>query len=369
MKPFFVALLLCLIPVSVFSQSDHSTDLFKILRANDSLLFTVGFNTVDTSVFEKLLSDNFEFYHDEAGIISSKESFITTIRALAKLPYKPRRALVEGSLEVYPLTKKGKLYGAVQNGQHQFFATEPGKPEYITSIATFSHLWLLENGKWKLSRVLSYDHHEPAKITESKLFKDRAETEQWLVKNRIPALGIGYIKNGKIQEATVYGKNKNGTPYPKNTIFNVASLTKPITAIVALKLIEAGQWSLDEPIYQYWTDPDVAKDPRSEKITTRLILSHQTGFPNWRYQRPDGKLAFEFDPGTKYQYSGEAYEYLRKALEQKFQKPLEQLAGELIFRPLQMNDTKFFWDSTVDESRFAEWYKGDGKSQIGRAHV
>ena len=118
-------------------------------------------------------------------------------------------------------------------------------------------------------------------------------------------------------------------------------MTKPIKAIIALKLIDAVKWDLDEPIYKYYTDPDVANDPRAKLLTTRIILSHQTGFPNWRSNNADEKLSFEFKPGTKYQYYGEGYEYLRKSLEKKFKKSLEQLASELIFNPLKMKDTRF----------------------------
>jgi CubicO group peptidase (beta-lactamase class C family) len=71
-------------------------------------------------------------------------------------------------------------------------------------------------------------------------------------------------------------------------------------------------------------------------------------------------LVFEFDPGTKYQYSGEGYEYLRKALEKKFHKSLEELAKELIFKPLKMNDTRFVWDKTMDSTRFAKWHNESG---------
>jgi len=159
----------------------------------------------------------------------------------------------------------------------------------------------------------------------------------------------------------VFGELQTNKPAPINTIWNVASMTKPITAIVALKLINAGKWDLDEAIYKYYTDPDVANDPRTKLLTTRIILSHQTGFPNWRGNNEDGKLSFEFEPGTKYQYSGEGYEYLRKALEKKFKKSLEQLASELIFKPLKMKDTKFIWDDKTDSTRFAKWHNEQGK--------
>ncbi len=193
-------------------------------------------------------------------------------------------------------------------------------------------------------------------INETLLFKNRRETEKWLIKNHIPVLGIGHIKDSKLVEITLYGELEKGKAAPENTIFNVASLTKPVTALVALKLINEGQWSLDEPVSNYWVDPDIAADPRTKTLITRIILSHQTGFPNWR----KGKLTFEFDPGTKYQYSGEGFEYLRRALENKFHKPLDQLAKELIFKPLQMNDTRYYWDKQMDETRFAKWFNKEG---------
>jgi CubicO group peptidase (beta-lactamase class C family) len=58
------------------------------------------------------------------------------------------------------------------------------------------------------------------------------------------------------------------------------------------------------------------------------------------------KLSFLFEPGTKYSYS-EGFEYLRKALENKFHKTLQQLADELIFEPLEMNDTRYVWDKKL----------------------
>ncbi len=362
MKTVTITILLVLTSLNLFSQVDKSSELFKTLQKQDSLLFNVGFNTCDITQFENIISDSFEFYHDQAGIINSKADFITSIKNnICKLSYKARRELVDGSLQVFPLEKNGVMYGAVQTGKHRFYALEKDKPEYLTSVAQFTNVWLLEKGQWKLSRCLSYDHQDKEdSINEKLLFKDKAETEKWLVQKRIPALGIGYISDGKIKEIKVYGELEKGRPAPDNSIFNVASLTKPVTALVALKLVNAGEWDVDEPLYKYWTDPDIASDPRTKKLTTRHILSHQTGFPNWRRKNADGKLAFEFDSGTKYQYSGEGFEYLRRALEKKLGKTLDQLASELIFKPLGMNDTRYYWDSTMDESRFAKWHEGNG---------
>ena len=158
MKKHMLIVFLCLGSINVLAQSDTST-LYKILMAKDSVLFNVGYNTCDIATFGTLLSENFEFYHDEAGITSSKPEFIKNVQeGLCKLPYKATRQLVVNSMAVYPLRKKGVLYGAIQTGEHRFYAREPGKSEYLTSTAKFTSVWLLEAGDWKLSRVLSYNH-------------------------------------------------------------------------------------------------------------------------------------------------------------------------------------------------------------------
>ena len=79
------------------------------------------------------------------------------------------------------------------------------------------------------------------------------------------------------------------------------------------------------------------------------MLTHRSGLPNWR----TGKLKFEFEPGTKFQYSGEGFEYLRKALEKKFGKTLVQLSDSILFKPLGMKDTRYFFDKDMDTSLYA----------------
>ncbi|WP_052188125.1 serine hydrolase [Cellulophaga sp. Hel_I_12] len=184
------------------------------------------------------------------------------------------------------------------------------------------------------------------------------EMEKWLKENHIPTLGLGIINNGELSQIQVYGHLTPEQKAPYNTLFNVASLTKPITAVVALKLASQGKWNLDEPLTKYWIDPDIQNDARTKLLTTRHILSHQSGFPNWRTET----LAFMFTPGTQYQYSGEGFEYLRKALVNKFNKSLHELASELIFEPLKMEDTHYVWDHNTDESRVALNFDADGKS-------
>lgn len=359
MKYLVISLSLLISALSAKAQVEKTSELYTTLKSKDSLLFNVGFNTCDISQFRNLISDNFEFYHDQGGITPSKADFVASIEnGLCKMDYKPERKLDENSMEVYPLRKNEVLYGAIQNGIHQFYAIEKDGTRYLTSIAKFSHVWLLENGQWKLRRGLSYDHQPVEKpIDTSLLFINKGETERYLKQKHVPALGIGYIENGKIRQISIFGELEKGIPAPENTIWNVASLTKPVTALVALKLVDKGKWNLDEPLYKYYTDPDIADDPLTKKLTTRIVLSHQTGFPNWR---KNGKLAFDFEPGTKYQYSGEGFEYLRKAIEKKMGKKLEQLAAELIFKPLKMENTSFTWSENTDERKFAKWHNAKG---------
>jgi CubicO group peptidase (beta-lactamase class C family) len=184
-------------------------------------------------------------------------------------------------------------------------------------------------------------------------FDNEADVKQWLKTQHVPTLALGIIKNGKLSQTKVYG----GTD---RSIFNVASLTKPVTAWVALKLVAQGKLTLDEPLYKYWTDPDIAADTNTKRITTRYVLSHQTGFKNWRWFNENKKLGFDFEPGKGYNYSGEGYEYLRKALEAKFNKPLQQLAEALIFKPLKLKDTRYTWQQSIDTSRYAKNYAANG---------
>jgi CubicO group peptidase (beta-lactamase class C family) len=175
----------------------------------------------------------------------------------------------------------------------------------------------------------------------------------WLAFARVPAVGIGIIEDGKLRKIMVYGDIKKDDPAPFNAIFQVASLTKPVTAMVTLRLVSMGKWQLDEPLSHYWVDPDVLNDPRHLLLTTRHILSHQTGFDNWRWNNKTKKLVFNFDPGTKFKYSGEGYEYLRHALENKFRMSLEDLADSILFKPLKMEDTRYDWNDNIDLARYA----------------
>ncbi|HRG53914.1 MAG TPA: nuclear transport factor 2 family protein [Bacteroidia bacterium] len=160
MKKLIPFILCCMSTIHLSGQIEHSSDLYKKLKTLDSLLFNIGYSQCDMKQFQNILSEDFEFYHDKGGSFNSKAAFIKSIdEGLCNpSPYKHRRELLEGSLEVYSMEKSGVLYGAVQMGVHRFFESKNNGPEHLGSTAKFTHLWLLENGEWKLSRVLSYDH-------------------------------------------------------------------------------------------------------------------------------------------------------------------------------------------------------------------
>ncbi|MPS72705.1 MAG: DUF4440 domain-containing protein [Chryseobacterium sp.] len=346
-KQLGIIFLILLFPIgNLNAQIDKSSPLFLELKKQDSIFFERGFNGCDIAYLEKSVDDNLKFYHDNGGFQDKKLFLERTKQNICGNPnQKPIRKVIENSLEVFPLYNNGELYGAIQTGEHRFYIREKDKEDVLGGQAKFTSVWTKKNGNWVMSDVLSYDHGE------AKLDGTDNSIEQLLKDNHIPTLGLGVIEDGKLKQINVYGTQDGKTPAAYNSLFNVASLTKPVTAMMVLRLVSLGKWNLDEPLYKYWTDPDIAKDVRHKKLTTRLILSHQTGFPNWRWMNKDNKLTFEFEPGTKYQYSGEGFEYLRKAIENKFHKSLEELGKELIFQPLGMSDTSYIWNEKKDAHR------------------
>ena len=169
----------------------------------------------------------------------------------------------------------------------------------------------------------------------------------------VRAAQVAIIMNGKIQTSRAWGVDRANQPATKETVFRVASITKVVTTMTVMNLVEQGKWDLDQPLTKYWTDPDLADDPRRDRITTRLVLQHRTGLPNWR----DGKLKFDFDPGERNQYSGEGLEWLRRSLEKATGESMEALATRLVFKPARMKSTTYMWPAWVPP-RYSGEYNG-----------
>lgn len=349
--------LVCYQPLSSGGEepsSERDKLLTEELASVDRIFFERGFNACDLAFLEQRVSPDLVFYHDQSGVQDKALFMENTHKYLcAGGPNKPIRKLVPGSLSTYPLFKQGVLYGAIQSGEHQFYLRSNAAPDVLTGRARFTNVWTKHNDGWQLANVLSYDH---VGVPEQE--RRLLETLQ---RAHVPAMAIGTLQAGRVVSTRVYGELQKDVPAPQNAIFKVASLTKPIVAMLTLELIAEGKLSLDEKLSDYWVDPDIRHDKRHELLTPRIILTHQTGFENWRWMAADKKLKFTFTPGSKHQYSGEGFEYLRRALEAKFSTTLEQLAARLVFEPAGMRDTYFWWEPGVDESRYAVNHDAAGK--------
>jgi CubicO group peptidase (beta-lactamase class C family) len=167
-----------------------------------------------------------------------------------------------------------------------------------------------------------------------------AQARSWLAQHDVPSVAIAYIEHGAIAWTAVYGEQTPGVPATEKTLYNVASLAKPVSAEVVLRLASEGRLSLDEPMAAHWVDPDVKDNPWHTRLTPRLALSHQTGFTNWRYQTK-GVLQFQWEPGTRTGYSGEGYDYVARYAASKTGVDFEQLARTYVFDPAGMRDTSY----------------------------
>lgn len=121
-----------------------------------------AYNTCDVAAMERMSADDLEFYHDQGGVMKGVPAFAKAMKnnICGNPNNKVRREAVAGTIRVFPMQDKGKMYGAVMSGDHQFYNASKGV-ETEGSRARFTHMLLLKDGVWKVSRVLSYDHAAP----------------------------------------------------------------------------------------------------------------------------------------------------------------------------------------------------------------
>ena len=121
--------------------------------------------------------------------------------------------------------------------------------------------------------------------------------------NGLPALTVAVIRNGDIELTRSFGfaDALSQIPVSEQTVFEVASLGKPVFAYLVAKLASNGLFDLDVPLTQYVPGLFTRPDPRLETITARMILSHSSGLPNFGTDDPEKLM---FDPGSGFQYSG-----------------------------------------------------------------
>jgi CubicO group peptidase (beta-lactamase class C family) len=162
----------------------------------------------------------------------------------------------------------------------------------------------------------------------------------------VPGLAAAVVRDGQVLWHGAFGVKDatTGAPVDGETVFEAASLSKPVFAYAVAKLADAGVIDLDTPIVKYLPG-DYADDPRLSAITPRLALSHRAGFPNWRSGRD---LKIVFAPGERFSYSGEGFVYLQKAVERATGQTLDRVMRRLVFEPLKMTSSSFAWEERFE---------------------
>ena len=203
----------------------------------------------------------------------------------------------------------------------------------------------------------------------------------------VKGLALAVVEDGRVTSTRSYGvRNAANAPLTPTTIMYGASLTKAVFAYATMRLMDEGKVDLDRPIADMLPQPlpaygnldaygnwgDLAGDPRWRTIAPRMVLTHSTGFANFSFLEPDGKLRIHFDPGTRYSYSGEGLMLLQFALERGLGVEMEAKLERLVFAPLAMGDTSLVWRPDF-AGRVADGWTIDGKprphDERGRVRV
>jgi CubicO group peptidase (beta-lactamase class C family) len=187
----------------------------------------------------------------------------------------------------------------------------------------------------------------------------------------VTGAGITIFNGGKVAYSKAYGfRDKEAKlPMTEDSVVTAASFTKVAFGYLVMQLAGEGKIDLAKPIQDYLPKPlpeypayrDLAADPRYRKITAAMLLSHTAGFPNFRWLNEDHKLNINFEPGSRYGYSGEGIELLQLVVETVTRKPLDELMRGRVFGPLGMSRT-----TMVTDSRFAG-EMANGYDEYGRS--
>ena len=172
------------------------------------------------------------------------------------------------------------------------------------------------------------------------------EVPGFLRSSGVPGLSMAVVREGRVVWAEAFGTlgDSAQTPVDSATVFEAASLSKPVFAYLVLRLADRGVLDLDRPLADVLEYPRLAHDGRARRITARMVLSHSSGLPNWGGE----ELTLQFEPGSAYGYSGEAFVYLQKAIEHATGQSLEALARHEVFEPLGMTRSSYVWQERFE---------------------
>jgi CubicO group peptidase (beta-lactamase class C family) len=176
--------------------------------------------------------------------------------------------------------------------------------------------------------------------------------------SEVTGVGIAIFDKNKVTYLGTYGvhdKEKN-LPLTEDSVMTAASFSKVAFAYMVMQLADEKLLDLDKPVYQYLSKPlpeyamykDLAGDPRYKRVTARMLLSHTSGFPNWRWINDDRKLNINFEPGSKFAYSGEGIDLLQLVVETVTNEPLQDLMRTHVFEPFGMTRSSMVWESRFE---------------------
>jgi len=192
---------------------------------------------------------------------------------------------------------------------------------------------------------------------------------------KLPGLSIAIVNNDKIVYHNTFGvaNLKTKEPVTEKTIFEGASLSKPLFAYFIMKMVEEGKIDLDLPIYSYlesiFPDGVIEKDSFEayKTLTPRIILSHGTGIPNWVKGKP---ITIKFKPGTDFSYSGEAYQHLGAAFGTKlgigWGTRLDSLILKEVAHPIGMHRSLYTWNTKYDKDAARGHIDGKTNPEINK---
>jgi len=176
-------------------------------------------------------------------------------------------------------------------------------------------------------------------------------------KGKITGAAITEIRDNTIAGSYHYGLLNANTKkeVTDKSVFEAASLSKPVFASIVFNLEKKGIIDLNKPLITYLPFPEL-RDERADQLTAFQVLTHTTGLPNWRRQRDTIKLGFT--PGEKWSYSGEGYYYLQRVVEHLTRKSLEELAKEYVFDKYDMSNSTFVFNDTTGNYAVSHNKKG-----------
>lgn len=166
---------------------------------------------------------------------------------------------------------------------------------------------------------------------------------RWMQETATPGVSVAIIESANVASRRAFGVKDaaSKTPVDHDTMFEAASMSKPVFAYVVMKLCETGIMDLDTPLTRYASSRFLEGDPRLDLITARHVLSHTAGFQNWRSENTP--LAIHSTPGEKFLYSGEGYHYLQTVVTRLLGQPFETFMNARLFAPFGMTSSGYVW--------------------------